>query len=101
MIAFLLYMFVLGKWSASGTSYGFVLVPLVTIVVASTLVGEEITFNFLIGAGLVYAFRKDSGVFSLTVTFCDDLADLGVFVAAADTGDHSGPAEAAEADVAL
>jgi drug/metabolite transporter (DMT)-like permease len=30
-----------------------VLVPLVTIVVASTLVGEEITLNFLIGAGLV------------------------------------------------
>jgi len=53
--AFLLYMFVLGKWSASGTSYGFVLVPLVTIVVASTLVGEEITSNFLIGAALVLA----------------------------------------------
>ena len=53
VIAFLLYMFVLGKWSASGTSYGFVLVPLVTIVVASTLVGEQITSNFLIGAGLV------------------------------------------------
>jgi drug/metabolite transporter (DMT)-like permease len=55
VVAFLLYMFVLGKWSASGTSYGFVLVPLVTIVVASTLAGEEITFNFLIGAGLVLA----------------------------------------------
>jgi drug/metabolite transporter (DMT)-like permease len=53
--AFLLYMFVLGKWSASGTSYGFVLVPLVTIVLASTLVGEQITSNFLIGAGLVLA----------------------------------------------
>jgi drug/metabolite transporter (DMT)-like permease len=48
-------MFVLGKWSASGTSYGFVLVPLVTIVVASTLVGETITANFLVGAGLVLA----------------------------------------------
>lgn len=55
VVAFLLYMFVLGKWSASGTSYGFVLVPLVTIVVASTLVGEEITSNFLVGAGLVLA----------------------------------------------
>ncbi len=48
-------MFVLRKWSASGTSYGFVLVPLVTIVVASTLAGEEITTNFLAGAGLVLA----------------------------------------------
>jgi len=55
VVAFLLYMFVLGKWSASGTSYGFVMVPLVTIVVASTLAGEEITLNFLIGAGLVLA----------------------------------------------
>ncbi|HSR30354.1 MAG TPA: EamA family transporter, partial [Anaerolineae bacterium] len=55
VVAFLLYMFVLGKWSASGTSYGFVLVPLVTIVVASTFVGEEITSNFLVGAGLVLA----------------------------------------------
>jgi drug/metabolite transporter (DMT)-like permease len=43
----------LGKWSASGTSYGFVLIPLVTIVVASSLAGEEITWNFLAGAGLV------------------------------------------------
>jgi drug/metabolite transporter (DMT)-like permease len=53
IVAFLLYMFVLRRWSASGTSYGFVLVPLVTIVVASTLVGESITWNFLIGAGMV------------------------------------------------
>jgi drug/metabolite transporter (DMT)-like permease len=55
IVAFLIYMFVLGKWSASGTSYGFVLVPLVTIVVASSLVGEEITWNFLIGAVFVLA----------------------------------------------
>jgi drug/metabolite transporter (DMT)-like permease len=53
ILAFLLYMFVLGNWSASRTSYGFVLVPLVTMVVAATLVGEEITANFLVGAGLV------------------------------------------------
>jgi drug/metabolite transporter (DMT)-like permease len=55
IVAFLLWMFVLGRWSASGTSYGFVLVPLVTIVVASTLAGEEITSNFLVGAVLVLA----------------------------------------------
>ncbi len=55
ILAFLLYMFVLGKWTASGTSYGFVLVPLVTIVVASTVAGEVITVNFLIGAVLVLA----------------------------------------------
>jgi drug/metabolite transporter (DMT)-like permease len=55
IVAFLLYMFVLGKWTASGTSYGFVVIPLVTIVLAATLAGEEITINFLIGAGLVLA----------------------------------------------
>ena len=55
IVAFLLYMFVLSKWSASRTSYGFVLVPLVTIVVASSVVGEEITWNFLVGAGFVLA----------------------------------------------
>lgn len=54
-IAFLLYIYVLRKWSATGTSYGFVLVPLITIVVASTLAGEEITWNFLFGAALVLA----------------------------------------------
>ncbi len=55
ILAFVLYMFVLGNWTASGTSYGFVLVPLITIVVASALAGERITVNFLIGAGLVLA----------------------------------------------
>jgi len=55
IVAFLLYMWVLNKWSASGTSYGFVLVPLVTIVVASTFAGEQITWNFLVGAAFVLA----------------------------------------------
>lgn len=55
IMAFILYMFVLSKWSASNTSYGFVLVPLVTIGVASTLAGETISANFLLGAGLVLA----------------------------------------------
>jgi drug/metabolite transporter (DMT)-like permease len=53
IVAFLLYMFVLGNWTASATSYGFVLIPLVTIVIASTLAGELITPNFLLGAAFV------------------------------------------------
>lgn len=55
ILTFLLYMYVLSNWSASGTSYGFVLVPLVTIVVASSLVGEQITWNFLVGVVFVLA----------------------------------------------
>lgn len=53
LVAFMLYMFVLNRWTASGTSYGFVVVPLVTIVVAASLAGESITLNFLIGAAFV------------------------------------------------
>ncbi len=55
LAAFMLYMFVLSRWTASGTSYGFVMVPLVTIVVAANLAGETITVNFLAGAALVLA----------------------------------------------
>ncbi len=55
VLAFLLYMYVLTNWTASGTSYGFVLVPLVTMVVASTVAGEQITLNFFGGALLVLA----------------------------------------------
>jgi drug/metabolite transporter (DMT)-like permease len=55
ILAFLLYMFVLGRWTASGTSYGFVVIPLVTISVAATLAGEKITLNFLVGSLLVLA----------------------------------------------
>jgi len=53
VVAFLLYMFVLGKWSASRTSYGFVLTPLVTILVAAVIAGEKITLNFVLGAAFV------------------------------------------------
>jgi drug/metabolite transporter (DMT)-like permease len=52
---FLLYLYVLGRWTASGTSYGFVIIPLVTIVVASNLAGEQITMSFIAGGVLVLA----------------------------------------------
>ena len=55
ILAFLLYLFVLTNWTASGASYGFVLVPLVTIVVASIVAGEVITPYFLLGAVFVLA----------------------------------------------
>jgi drug/metabolite transporter (DMT)-like permease len=53
ILGFLAYLYVLARWSASGTSYAFVLIPLVTIVVASTIAGEEINWQFLVGAGMV------------------------------------------------
>lgn len=53
LITFLLYLYILRRWTASGTSYGFVLIPLVTVVVAATLAGEQITLNFMIGGAFV------------------------------------------------
>jgi drug/metabolite transporter (DMT)-like permease len=54
-IVFLLYLYVLGRWTASGTSYGFVIIPLITVVVAASLAGEQITLSFVAGAVLVIA----------------------------------------------
>jgi drug/metabolite transporter (DMT)-like permease len=52
---FLLYLYVLGRWTASGTSYGFVIIPLVTVVVATNLASEQITLSFIAGGVLVLA----------------------------------------------
>ena len=51
--AFLLYLYVLRRWTASGSSYAFVMSPLITVVLAAQLAGEQITSNFIMGAGLV------------------------------------------------
>ncbi len=50
---FALYLFVISKWTASATNYGFVLIPLVTVLVASALAGEVVTLTFLAGTALV------------------------------------------------
>jgi drug/metabolite transporter (DMT)-like permease len=55
IIVFLLYLYVLGRWTASGTSYGFVIIPLITVVVAASLAGERITLSFIAGAVFVLA----------------------------------------------
>ena len=53
VLAFMFYLQVLNNWSASGTSYGFVVIPLITVIIAAILTGEQITTNFIIGAVLV------------------------------------------------
>ncbi len=53
VIVFLLYLWLLGRWTASGTSFTFVLMPLVTIVLASLISDEPITLSLIIGAALV------------------------------------------------
>lgn len=50
---FYLYLFVLGRWTASATSYAFLLFPIATIVMAAWLAGEVITPRFLLGSAVV------------------------------------------------
>ncbi len=80
IFGFLLYLYVLGRWTASGTSYGFVLIPLVTVVLATNLAGENITSSYLIGAVLVL-----SGViFGALLPSKPPKADLAADSASAD-----------------
>lgn len=50
---FLLYLFVLKNWTATGASYGLVLIPIVTVILAALLTDETITLVFLGGAAVV------------------------------------------------
>lgn len=49
IIAFILTVWLLAKWKASAVSYSTVLMPLVTVAVASLLAGEQVTLTFVIG----------------------------------------------------
>lgn len=49
IIAFILTVWLLSKWKASAVSYSTVLMPLVTVAVASLLAGEQITLPFVVG----------------------------------------------------
>jgi drug/metabolite transporter (DMT)-like permease len=55
ILLFYLYLSVLQRWTASATSYSFLLFPLVTVVVASWLAGEEVSAEFLAGTAVVMA----------------------------------------------
>lgn len=50
---FYLYMFVLSRWTASATNYSFLLFPIVTVVMAAWLLGEEVTLAFVLGGAIV------------------------------------------------
>lgn len=50
---FLLYLFVLQRWTASATSYLFVLAPFVTVAVGVLFAGERLSLPLILGAGLV------------------------------------------------
>jgi drug/metabolite transporter (DMT)-like permease len=53
VLLFYLYLYVLGRWTASATSYSFLLFPLSTIIIATLLTDEAITPLFILGGLLV------------------------------------------------
>lgn len=55
VLVFYLFLYILAHWTASATSYQFVMFPFVTVLVAGWLAGETIGIGFAIGAVLVLA----------------------------------------------
>jgi drug/metabolite transporter (DMT)-like permease len=55
VVVFVLVLYVLERWSASATSYTFLLTPLVTIVLGAMVLGEQVRPTFVIGGVLVLA----------------------------------------------
>ncbi len=53
VVLFYLYLFVLDRWTASATSYSFLLFPVMTVIVAAWLLGEVVTPAFVLGSILV------------------------------------------------
>ena len=54
-VVFHLYVEVLARWTASAASYAFLLIPVVTVVIAAWLAGDVITTSFVIGGVVVLA----------------------------------------------
>ena len=55
LVGNLLFLEVLNLWTASATSYGFVILPFITVLISAVLTKEQITVNFLLGLLLVIA----------------------------------------------
>ena len=53
VLLFIFYLYVISRWTATATNYGFVLIPLVTVLVASVIAGEIVSLTFLAGTALV------------------------------------------------
>ena len=50
---FMLIVYVIRRWTATGASYQFVLFPIVSVIGGALLLGEEVTSSLLLGAPLV------------------------------------------------
>ncbi len=54
-VVFTLYVVVLRYWDASRANYGFVIVPIVTVLISAWLLDEQLTFGLLGGGAVVFA----------------------------------------------
>jgi drug/metabolite transporter (DMT)-like permease len=52
-LLFIMVLYVLKRWTASATSYAFVMLPFVTILVSSIMGQEQLTLNFVLGGILL------------------------------------------------
>jgi drug/metabolite transporter (DMT)-like permease len=52
---FMLIVYVIQRWTATGASYQFVLFPIVSVIGGALLLGEDVTSSLLLGAPLVLA----------------------------------------------
>ena len=55
IVVFVLVLYVLSRWTASATSYAFLLFPLVAVALGATLLQEPVQPSFLIGGAIVLA----------------------------------------------
>jgi drug/metabolite transporter (DMT)-like permease len=55
VVVFLLVLYILARWTASATSYAFLLFPLVAIVLGAVLLNEPVQPTFLLGGAIVLA----------------------------------------------
>jgi drug/metabolite transporter (DMT)-like permease len=55
VVVFYLYLHILSRWTASATSYSFLLMPVATVVIAAWLLREVVTTSFVVGAMLAVA----------------------------------------------
>ena len=53
VVMFYLFIWILGRWSASATSYVIMLFPIVATIAGSLLRDEKITLTFILGGALV------------------------------------------------
>lgn len=55
VVLFYLYLVVLSRWTASATSYAFLLFPIATIAIAASITDERVTWQFVVGAVVALA----------------------------------------------